>query len=530
MSVQGTDQIAASRQGIVGKVTAQEIADLADAGGVAAGSTLGLEQALLANAGQPALTVRVVGFISPGGLVQGMSLGIGNTITVFANGLDFVNNIPLYTFFLTEGQPCVIENLSTGAIITSTKGFEGGSEVLPTDGAALGSTNQGWCPLMSYGLSFKFTFFFAFRGSTGNTEDLGVILITNGPLSSIVTLAQGDGTIPFSQENIEFAPWESKFFYTDNNVEHSITSTNPVMASSSSEMGGAVLNDATIYEGRMWDIKPIYPLTNDGIVQTRSGFTSGPFDNTVVEWYDREGDEGSFVLSPGLPIDSDSIAGTGNSQSFHAPQGYTRMLSTLISGYSGADASGGDAAPMMPTSAMSQVLPIYFPIIDDGSDGSESSVTFFGPYKGVAKVFLWNEANGSLDPTPAYTINVERDPSITISSYKDQLHPCAAQISNSTANAGVTALVGTLGFSLVKSTVPIALIIQSSNGAAGSLIQCQNQDGVLVNSAQNHEDETIVVGGTPDLIKAELVLGEDNIIYKRSNNFAFANPPIFEQV
>ncbi len=57
-------------------------------GAIAAGSTLGLEQALLANAGQPGLTVLAVGYTTSGN-VMGVSLGDGNVIEVYASGADF---------------------------------------------------------------------------------------------------------------------------------------------------------------------------------------------------------------------------------------------------------------------------------------------------------------------------------------------------------------------------------------------------------------------------------------------------------
>ena len=74
-------------------------------------------------------------------------------------------------------------------------------------------------PLLSYGLSFKSTFFYAFRncqtynpGGTGGNQ--GWVHIVNGPLSSIVKLTNGSGVTVQGQENIELDPWEYVRLYT----------------------------------------------------------------------------------------------------------------------------------------------------------------------------------------------------------------------------------------------------------------------------------------------------------------------------
>ena len=52
---------------------------------IAEGSTLGLQQQLLTEAGQTAKTVLAVGFTNTG-KVQGVSLGNGNVIEVYSSG------------------------------------------------------------------------------------------------------------------------------------------------------------------------------------------------------------------------------------------------------------------------------------------------------------------------------------------------------------------------------------------------------------------------------------------------------------
>lgn len=124
---------------------------------IAAGSTLGLEQGLLAASGQPGLTILAVGFTTSG-RAQGISLGNGNVVEVYASGADFNAGTVLYREFMSLGEPIIFTGLSNGAIITSTQGFYGFSE-------CINGNNESPMPLLSYGLSFKETFFYAFRSS-----------------------------------------------------------------------------------------------------------------------------------------------------------------------------------------------------------------------------------------------------------------------------------------------------------------------------------------------------------------------------
>ena len=101
--------------------------DTSSAQAIAGGSTLGLQQQLLADAGQPGLTVLAVGFTNTG-KVMGVSLGDGNVVEVYASGSDFNAGTVLYREFMARGEPSIFTGLSNGAIITSTQGFYGYSE------------------------------------------------------------------------------------------------------------------------------------------------------------------------------------------------------------------------------------------------------------------------------------------------------------------------------------------------------------------------------------------------------------------
>ena len=146
---------------------------------IAAGSTQGLEQALLARAGQPAVTVLAVGYTNTG-KVQGCSLGDGNVVEVYASGADYTAGNVLYREFMSLGEPICFTGLSTGAIITTTEGFYGVSEQL--DASA-----ESPMPLMSLGLSFTNTFVFAFRDSNDNVNNRGFINVVDSDYRTVQT-------------------------------------------------------------------------------------------------------------------------------------------------------------------------------------------------------------------------------------------------------------------------------------------------------------------------------------------------------
>jgi len=128
--------------------------DPSETGAISAGSTLGLEQGLLAKAGQPGLTVLAVGYTT--------SFSAGNV---------------LHREFMSLGEPICFTGLSNGAIIQASQGFYGFSE-------QLNGSYESPMPLLSYGLSFKSTFFYAFRNSNiyapnSNSANQGWVHIVN---------------------------------------------------------------------------------------------------------------------------------------------------------------------------------------------------------------------------------------------------------------------------------------------------------------------------------------------------------------
>lgn len=508
MAIQSTDLLMIERGGVQYSAPVSDLpggTDTATVQAIAAGSTLGLQQQLLADAGQPGLTVLAVGFTNTG-KVMGVSLGDGNVIEVYASGTDFNAGTVLYREFMARGEPIVFTGLSNGAIITSTQGFYGYSEQV------IGS-QESPMPWLSYGLAFDFTFFFGFRNSSSltGTNNQGTVRVVNGPLANTIKLTYGDGSVVNGQENIALEPWEFTSLQTLGNVEYILEGTNPVMA-----CVHAYTNIAGDGASRFYDSRLIMPLTNDGITWPRSGFVSAPFNNTQVAFYTRDNVDGFLNspsgVSPGSPVDFDAAppVGTGASDQDYEPDGATRTRAAgLVSGYSGADSSGLEASPLMPTSAMSQVVAQPF-IIQDNGDGGNSGVAIASPYEGTAQIFEWNQGTNQLDL--AYTVPLTRN-GVTVASKEDQYHPAAGGVMNETVD-GVVELVGTLNPGIIVADVPITVVVQA--GIVDTTTTFRSQNGTTATNPAHEDDETLMLGITPTEIAVEIREGSDGILYKRS--------------
>lgn len=454
---------------------------------IASGSTLGLEQALLASAGQPALTVLAVGFVTSSGKVQGVSLGDGNVIEVYTNGANYNSGTVLYREFMSLGEPICFTGLANGAIITSTQGFYGFSEQLSSNG-----NDESPMPLLSYGLSFKSTFLYPHRNAN---ENEGFIRIVNGPLANVIKLTDGSGTVILSQEDISLDPWEFSTLTTDGVGEYILSGTNPMMACFHGEM------DTT----KFYDSRLIMPLTNDGITWPRSGRMSSPYVSVNVDYFVRDNAQGNFSVTSGTPVNIETETGANDSD--YEPDGATRFLATgLISAFSGADSAGIEATPLMPTSGMSQVVaqPLY---IADNADGGNSGVAISSPYIGTAKIYSWNGSGLTLE----YTVPLNRN-GVTVASKEDQKHPSAGMVANETVN-GAILLVGQLDAGVVIADVPITVVVQ--NGVEDINVTLRSQNGSTTTSISDNDDETLSLGWTPPSLKAEITEGTDGILYKR---------------
>ena len=468
---------------------------------LAKGGALNLQQALQATDGQPAKTILAVANTSSG-KVQGCSLGNGNVVEVFADGTDFNSNTVLYREFMQAGEPICFTGLSNGAIITSTQGFYGFAE-------QVNGANESPMPLMSLGLAFTDTFVYAYRNSTGTGTDIGEIYIICGPLPAEVTLTR-NGNVVNSQENIALEPFERVTLETDANSEYRIQATSPVMGAIQAEMAPS--------NRKFYDARLIMPTTNDGITWPKAGFVSAPYDNTVVDYYVRDEVSGTFTVSPESPIDfDDPTIGTGATDSDYEPAGATRVLAKgLISAFSGADSAGNEASPLMPTTAMSQVVaqPLF---IYDSGDGGDSGVAIASPYTGTAKVYQWNNATGVADL--AYTVPLTKGVNgagITLTTPDDQNYPASGIIANEAgliADASYVELVGNLGAGYIVANVPITVVVQNQNPFHVPTIR--SQSGTTTTSIITKKDETLTLGWTPPNLKAEITKDVDGYLRRR---------------
>ena len=482
---------------------------------LAKGAALNLKQELLAADGQPAFTVLAVTATNTG-KVQGVSLGDGNVIEVYANGDDYSDSIVLYREFMALGEPICFTGLASGAIITSTQGFYGVGEQVQ-------GVNESPMPLSSLGLAFTDTFLYCFRNSNnapGDGPSAGQIIITNGPLPSEVTLTRDDNVV-LGQENIALKPFEQKYLYTNANGEFRIVATNPVMGGVQAYMGNnppTNAGDPGSPTQRFYDARLIMPLTNDGITWPRSGFVSAPYDNTLSKYYVRDGVIGDFPpVSPGSPVDFDASGSTGASDADYEPRGATRLrVSGLVSAYSGADSAGLEASPLMPVTAMSQLVAQPF-WVDDSGDGGNSGVAIASPYEGTAKVYAWNSTSGVAEL--AYTVPLGRGDAgqgITPVTPEDQYIPCAGMVANEPtldADAGVVQLVGNLAPGYVIADVPITVVAQNAEPLL--IPEIRSQNGTVTTSIVSDDDETLMLGWTPPIIKAELTTDIDGFTRKR---------------
>ena len=472
----------------------------ADVGAVAAGSTLGLEQQLLANAGQVGLNVLAVGYVTDG-KVQGVSLGAGNVVQVYASGADFTAGNVLYREFMSFGEPICFTGLVNGAIITSTAGFYGFSEI------DLGGSFLGSMPLLSYGLSFTGSFLFSFRESERTTDNNAFLFVVNGPLESVVEVVFGNGNPILDEPPRTLSPWEFAAIRLDGNTEYSVNGSNPIMVCTAAGFDNAdFMSTATPATVGPRDARVILPLSSDVITHPRTGQMSAPFPNTPVDWFSVRNTQGSFVLSPGSPVNIQTA--TGLSSTDYRPGDFTRFRATgLVIGNSGADGAGGDATPACPVSAMSQVVaqPLF---VADGGNGDQSSVTISSPYVGTARVWEWNDATQQVDL--AYIVPLNRQ-GVTVTTPEDQFHPTAGQVSNE-PDAGVVTLVGGLKPGLVTADVPIMVIVQS-NSISNATVRSQN--GTTTVGARHDDDETLMFGITPDRIAFEGREDANGILRKR---------------
>ena len=105
---------------------------------------------------------------------------------------------------------------------------------------------------------------------------------------------------------------------------------------------------------------------------------------------------------------------------------------------------------------------------------------------------------------------------ITLSSPEDQYFPCSGLIANEptlTADPSVIQLNNALGAGYVIADVPIVVVAQNSN--VDFVPNVRSQNGTFTTSIVSAGDETLMLGWTPALVKAELTTDVDGYVRKR---------------
>ena len=156
----------------------------------------------------------------------------------------------------------------------------------------------------------------------------------------------------------------------------------------------------------------------------------------------------------------------------------------------------------MPTSGMSQVIPQPF-IIQDNGDGGNSGVAIASPYEGTAKVYSWNGSGLTLE----YTVPLTRN-GVTVANQDDQNHPASGLISNDAQASNQ--LVGQLNPGIIIADVPITVVVQA--GTVDTATTLRSQNGTTTTNIAHEDDETLMLGVTPERIAAEIREDADGLL------------------
>ena len=488
------------------KILKNDLVTKKDASTIASAYAKGLKAELTANGGvlggNAAKTTLTV-LNTTDGKAQIVSLGSDNVCIAYRTGEDLVNNNPQEIIVLKDGEPYVFENLINGSRITSSEGAYGFS------GQVLSSLMSPM-PLGCEAFSFTETFFYAFRGATNNTNDIGLVFIANGAVESVVSFTDGAGNEVDGQSPVNLPSFGFHIFHTAGNKEYKITATNPVSA-------GMVVDmyDYTGQRGAFVDSKLIMPLTNDGLTWPRYGFLSALYPNTQTKYYVRDGAKGSLsTAAPNSPVNISTE--TGASDADYEPNGATRFkVGGLASAYSGADTSGSEATPMFPVSALAQKVALPLQIRNSG-DGGNNGIAICSPYEGTAEIWEWNPTTEQSELK--YTVPLRRNLGREITSSEDQLHPSAALLSARDGEHTVK-LDSVFYGGYVKADVPIHVVFNSeqNQGRGQSDVKRKGTSGDVVAISAN-DDEQASTGITRPEEKAEIVRATDGFLYRRQIN------------
>lgn len=287
--------------------------------------------------------------------------------------------------------------LPSGTIFRSSKGITGFSSPFPM-------------PFGISSLSDVYFRLFAFRFDVS-------IYATSAGLESVVTLYASDETTivdgPYT-----IAPYETTTLTCNANAEFVVVATKGVYLGS---LGYNPNNGLDI------DLRLIPPMTNEVITWNRNCRVTAQEANTVVRWYRRNGETGSFTMNAGTPvaiytgtINEDAGAtnnNAGNDNNYSEDGCVILRGDKPISAFAGADGSGWESTPGWPLDQLAQLF-ANPSTINGNVNARVASVTIGSPYEGTASVY---DSGQDLVTTFSITRGV------AVSSPDDQLYPASGQ-------------------------------------------------------------------------------------------------------
>jgi len=191
--------------------------------------------------------------------------------------------------------------------------------------------------------------------------------------------------------------------------------------------------------------------------------------------------------------DSENNAG---SNSDYASAGCIKLVgSGPISCLSGADGAGLEATYYVPTSALTQRIPLYLGTEQSGN-GDASGICVQSPYRGTYKIF---RQDGSL----VYENNFDR--ALTnIESEFNQRFPCAFNLTGTNGGGSDATFTENFEGGYIEADVPINLVMNSAGN-----------ENFITDGISTDDDEIILYGITPEDIRSEIRKGTDGRIRKR---------------
>ena len=171
---------------------------------------------------------------------------------------------------------------------------------------------------------------------------------------------------------------------------------------------------------------------------------------------------------------------------------------------------------MIPVSALSQVVAQPF-FVNDNADGGNSGVAIGSPYEGTAKYYAWDDTTCKAEL--AYTIPLTRGSNgvgITPTTPEEQYFPCSGLIANEPTlsdDPSVQQLAGNLAAGYIVADVPITVV--SQNGQPSYVPTVRSQNGTTTTAIITDDDETLQLGWTPAVLKAEITTDTDGYTRKR---------------